>query len=128
MMLPPYADFLGITEAEDEHGQAYVILPPAEHVYGRPGFIHGGAIAGVLEIAMHQALHRALGPGERPRVKPVNVSVDYLRGAELKPLLAQGRIIRLGRNIANVSAEAWQDDRSRPMATARMHMLLDPRK
>ena len=35
-----------------------------------------------------------------------------------------GRVTRAGRRIANVSAEAWQDDPARPIASAWMNVLL----
>ncbi len=37
---------------------------------------------------------------------------------------AQGIISRLGTRIANVEAIAWQDDRERPVAAARLNFLL----
>jgi acyl-coenzyme A thioesterase PaaI-like protein len=35
---------------------------------------------------------------------------------------------RLGRSIANVEAFAWQDDPSRPIASARINFLLEASK
>lgn len=125
MTLPPYADFLGLSvvgEGADRH----LTMPNSERVLGRPGFLHGGAITGLLEIAGMTALIDALGE-ERPRVKPVNVSVDFMRGGRLVDTFAKGRVIRLGQRIANVAIEAWQDDPARPIAAARMTLQLGPR-
>jgi len=122
--LPPYAALLGLST---ERGAEGVVLrmPFATPVLGRPGFLHGGAIAGLLEMAGLAALYDALDDEEPPKVKPINVSVDFLRGGRDHDTLAIARITRLGSRVANVSAEAWQEDRAKPIAVARMNMLLD---
>lgn len=58
------------------------------------------------------------------RIKPVNVTVDFMRGGIDHDTFAVGRITRLGRTMANVEAVAWQDDRNRLIASAQMHYLL----
>ena len=123
-MLPPYADFLGI-RIDAAHGDTpLLVMPFGDHLLGRPGFLHGGTIAGLLEIAGFAALYRALGEDE-PKVKPINVTVDFMRGGRERDTRAEGRVTRIGTRIANVTAEAWQDDRSKPIATAKMNLLLD---
>lgn len=122
--LPPYADLLGLSIAELRDGMPLLAMPFGEAVLGRPGFVHGGAIAGLLEMAAFAALHAALADGADVVVKPVNVSVDYLRGGREKITYALGHVSRLGRRIANVDVSAWQDDPAAPIATARMTMLL----
>jgi uncharacterized protein (TIGR00369 family) len=103
-----------------------VTMPFGDDVVGRPGFLHGGAIAGLLEFAAFTALDHALGP-DGPTMKPVTVTVDYMRGgsAELGDTFAEAVIERLGKRIANVEAVAWQADRAKPIATARINFLLD---
>ncbi|GGO91870.1 PaaI family thioesterase [Stakelama pacifica] len=123
MKLPPYADLLGLS-VETGEGAPVLVMPFARDVTGRPGFVHGGAIGGLLEMAAIAALYNALGEAEA-RIKPVNVTVDYMRGGREKPTRAVGTIIRLGTRIANVEAHAWQDDPARPIAAARLTCLLD---
>jgi uncharacterized protein (TIGR00369 family) len=117
MILPPYAETLGIVEEADA-----LVLEFGPHVIGRPGFLHGGALGGLLEMAAIVALKAALG-GEG-RVKPINVTVDYMRGGRDKTTRARGTVTRLGTRIANVEAIAWQDDPERPIAAARMNYLI----
>ena len=125
--LPPYARAIGI-EAEPGDGGAPVLrLDFAEKVQGRPGYLHGGAISGLLEMAAIAALRAALADrGANVRLKPVNVTVEFMRGGveEVGPAYARGRVARAGRRIANVAAEAWQDDPAKPIATAWMNVLL----
>ena len=123
--LPPYAVSLGIGVERIEAGAPLLTLDFAEKVHGRPGFLHGGAIGGLLEMAAITALRMALAErGAVPRLKPVNLTVEFLRGGTDRRTYALGRVTRAGRRIANVSAEAWQDDPARPIATAWMNVLL----
>lgn len=125
MSLPPYAELLGI-EVETGTGAPVLVMPFGADVVGRPGFVHGGALAGLLEMAAIVALKHALEAEARDatRIKPINVTVDFMRGGREKPTRAQGKVTRLGTRIANVEALAWQDDRERPVAAARMNFLL----
>ena len=123
--LPPYALSLGIGVVRIDGAAPQLTLEISEKVMGRPGFIHGGAIGGLLEMAAIAALRMALAQrGAVPRLKPVNVTVEFLRGGTEQATFAIGRVTRAGRRIANVSAEAWQDDPARPIASAWMNILL----
>ena len=125
MTLPPYAELLGVTVERAEDGAPVLVMPFAEDVVGRPGFLHGGAISGLLEVAAIVALHEALAGEGGGRVKPINVTVDFMRGGRDKPTRAAGVVTRLGTRVANVEANAWQDDRARPIARARMNYLIN---
>ena len=123
--LPPSALALGIAVERIDGGVPVLGLAFSEKVHGRPGFLHGGAIGGLLEMAAIVALRTALAErGAVPRLKPVNLTVEFLRGGTEQRTFAVGRVTRAGRRIANVSAEAWQDDPARPIASAWMNVLL----
>ena len=123
--LPPYAKLLGLS-AIDRDGTPMFVMPFHPDVVGRPGFLHGGAIAGLLEYAAFEALRAAIND---PAVvmKPVTVTVDYMRGGTegLGDTFATATIERLGNRIANVEACAWQADRTKPIATAQINFLLE---
>ena len=121
--LPPYARLLGLSEETQAEGPPQLVMPFGDAVLGRPGFLHGGAISGLLEMAAIVALRHALGD-EDVRIKPVNVTVDFMRGGRDYSTHAVGTVSRLGGRVANVEAVAWQDDRARPIAAARMNYLL----
>ncbi len=122
-MLPPYADLLGLTLDTDDAGHPIVAMAFAGDLLGRPGFVHGGAIGGMLEMAAWVALRHALG-ADVATIKPINVTIDYMRGGRERTTWAAGSVTRLGARIANVAATAWQDDRDRPIAAARLNYLL----
>ncbi|MGR6328513.1 PaaI family thioesterase [Sphingomonas sp. XXL09] len=123
MTLPPYARLLGVTVETKADAAPLIVMPFGDDVLGRPGFLHGGAIAGLLEIAAIAALRHALAVEGGGRIKPIGVTVDYMRGGRDKPTFAQGIVSRLGTRIANVDATAWQDDPAKPIARARMNFL-----
>lgn len=121
--LPPYAETLGLSVEQGEDAAPVLLMPFGTDVLGRPGFLHGGAISGLLEMAAIVALQHALG-AEAARIKPVNVTVDFMRGGRQRDTRAAGIVTRLGTRIANVEATAWQEDRDKPIAAARMNYLI----
>ncbi len=122
---PPYARLLDLRIVARDEGDL-IVMPFANDVVGRPGFLHGGAIAGLLEFAAFTALAKAMG-AEQATMKPVTITVDYMRGGAeaLGDTFAAAQIERLGKRIANIEALAWQQDRSKPIAAARINFLLD---
>lgn len=123
MTLPPYARLLGVT-LELVDGVPEIVMPFGQHVVGRPGYLQGGAIAGLLEVAAVAAVRHALA-AETARIKPINATVDFMRGGRDHVTRAAGEITRLGARIATVTAVAWQNDRARPIASARMNYLIE---
>jgi uncharacterized protein (TIGR00369 family) len=121
--LPPYAQLLKL-RTEERDGALRFVMPFHDDVIGRPGFLHGGAIAGLLEFAAFTALDRALGDRSVTK-KPVTVTVDYLRGGTSQDTYAEAVIERLGKRMANVEAFAWQGEPGRPIASARINFLLE---
>ncbi|MEA1015491.1 PaaI family thioesterase [Sphingosinicella sp. LY1275] len=122
--LPPYAQLLGLSNIRAEDGELLWLMPFGESVVGRPGYLHGGAIAGLLEFAALGTLFEALGSAEGVSVKPINVTVDFMRGGTVHDTFAAAVITRLGTRVANVEAHAWQQDRTKPIAAAKMNLLL----
>lgn len=127
--LTSYARAMGISVVEgDDDGAPTLVLDFRHELEGRPGAWHGGAIAGLLETAGYAALSSQLAElGRDPLLKPINITVQYLSTGRPKPSYARARIVRLGRRNANLAVEAWQDDPSKPIASAMMNILMaDP--
>jgi uncharacterized protein (TIGR00369 family) len=125
--LPPYAQLLRLRiddSSDDAAGGCRMVMPFHEDVVGRPGYLHGGAIAGLLEFAAFTTLARAIGD-PAVAMKPITVTVDYMRGGTPRDTFATAEVQRLGGRIANVEAIAWQTERSSPIASARLNFLLD---
>jgi uncharacterized protein (TIGR00369 family) len=120
----PYARTMGFIRSTDADGRLILTMPYDEGKRGRPGFIHGGALAGLLESVAFMTLQEALGADDAVTIKPINVTVTYMRGAVEAPTLARATIERLGKRVANVEAIAWQDDPAKPVAMAQLNLML----
>ena len=123
----PYAEMLGL-RFEHRDGGLVLLMPAAAGLVGSPmpPRLHGGVVAGLLEMSAICTLIEAFPAGEAvPRLKPVNVTVDYLRAGAVAESYARATVMRLGRRVANVRAEAWQDDTAKPIATAHMNVMFD---
>lgn len=116
----PYAHYLGMRLEAGDSGPI-AVLPFAERLIGNPVLpaLHGGAVASFLELA---ALARLDAEGRRART--IDFTVDYLRSARPLTTYAEARIVRLGRRAANLTVEAWQDDRTKLIAALRGHFMI----
>jgi uncharacterized protein (TIGR00369 family) len=124
--LLPYADFLGIRVVGERGGAPLLAMPFSEGLIGTPGWLHGGALAGLLEIAAIAAIDATLEDSEQARAifKPITVTVDFMRPGLPADTYACGEVVRVGGRIANVAVSAWQDDPARVIATARMNLAI----
>ena len=121
----PYAKTMNFTTNRDVEGRLIISMPFGDDVIGRPGFVHGGALAGLLETVAYQTLAEALGADDQPILKPVNMTATYMRGAVETITHARATIERLGKRIANIEAVAWQEDPDKPVAIAQINVMLD---
>ena len=124
--LPPYAGLLGIVlePAASPTDSPVLRMDFADGLAGRPGNLHGGAIAGLLDMAAHAALvHELAQTGKAPRFKPIGITIDYVRGGKHRPTFARGKVTKVGSRVATVMVEAWQEE-GKQIAAARLHMLL----
>lgn len=122
----PYGRLLGVERGHAPDGSPLLRLRAAEPLEGRPGFLHGGVIAGLMEMACLDAVVEALS-GRAVRISPIDVSIDFLRGGAMDEVFAQATILRIGRRFVNVAATCWQSGPERPIATARMHLQITDR-
>lgn len=126
----PYAKTLGLTlrvlpSSDDGESTWQFELPPRRSNIGNHTLpaLHGGAIAGFMEVSAALRLLAAAKKPCLPRV--IDFSIDYLHPGRLQATWAECVVERLGRRTANVSIRAWQQDKSKPIAIARAHFLLD---
>jgi uncharacterized protein (TIGR00369 family) len=120
----PYARFLGL-ETRAAGDELTVVMPFADRLIGNPVLpaLHGGSTAALLELTAMAQAERLLPRVRAPR--PINVTVAYLRSGRPADVFARARINRAGRRVAHVLAEAWQEDRTQPIASLTAHFLMD---
>ena len=85
--------------------------------------IHGGAIAAFLELTSQAQVFLVTEHLERPP-RPINLTIDYLRQGHAKDLYARAEITKMGRRMCSVRAEAWQDERAKPVTTLMAHFMV----
>lgn len=118
----PYAQYLGMNFSDSNER---FVLPFQEKHIGNPFIraLHGGVIGGFLENAA--LLHCTVEQHQTTIPKPINVQIDYLRSAAAKDCYARCEITRLGRRVANIAVKCWQQHEHKPVAVARVHLLLE---
>ncbi|RYD96612.1 MAG: PaaI family thioesterase, partial [Sphingomonadales bacterium] len=55
LIKPPYADVIG-ARRNNATGEPILTIKWRPEIEGRKGFVHGGVIAGLLELACYEAL------------------------------------------------------------------------
>lgn len=119
----PYARFLGV-RAEIAGDEMTAILPYSDHLIGNPLLpaLHGGATGAFMEMT---AMAQLAVSEKRIRLpRPIGVTVEYLRSGRPVTTFARATVKKVGRRIANVQVEAWQTQRSAPIAAMHAHFLL----
>lgn len=119
----PYTRFLGIG-VENTTGEVLCRMRYAPMLIGNSSIpaLHGGTLGALLESA---AIFELLLRTQEERVpKIISITVDFLRSGRPQDTLAKATITRLGRRVANLQVQAWQEDRSKPIASANALFLL----
>ena len=118
------AGWLGFSYAVKDGALRYALSFDEQHI-GNPAIraLHGGAIATFLEVAAQCELLSELPEGAK--IRTVNLDIDYLASSRPQDMFGRARITRLGRRIAFVEAEGWQDSAERPVARARFRIRID---
>jgi uncharacterized protein (TIGR00369 family) len=119
----PYAKWMQIAP-ENGTGELLTRMRYHDSLIGNTNLpaIHGGTLGAMLEMT---AIFHLLWESETGTVpKIVNITVDYLRSAGPRDVIAAAKVTKQGRRMVNVFVEAWQDDRARPVASASAHFLV----
>jgi uncharacterized protein (TIGR00369 family) len=119
----PFARCLGIRLA----GDGVLQMPFSPRLIGNPVLpaIHGGITGAFLETAAIVGLTRELDVATRP--KPIGLTINYLRSGRALDSFANVSIVKQGQRIVAFQAQAWQDDATKPIATAFGHFMLRQR-
>lgn len=119
----PYVRFLGM-RAELAGDEMTAILPFSEHLIGNVMLpaLHGGVIGAFLEMTALAQLSVTQSNVKPP--KTIDVTIEYLRPGRPVTTYARADLRKVGRRIANIHVEAWQEARSKPIAALQGHFLL----
>jgi uncharacterized protein (TIGR00369 family) len=116
----PFARCLGIRIGEG----GILVMPFSPKIIGNPILpaIHGGMTGAFLETTAIVGVTRELGAPALP--KPIGLTINYLRSGRALDSYARVSIVKQGRRVVAFEAQAWQDDPTRPIASAFGHFML----
>ena len=117
----PFVAHLKILTETLGEGTAQLSLPVDAHLTNSLGTVHGGVIMSLLDVALCTAA-RTLHP-ESVGVITINMSTSFIGGGKGAKLLADARVLKDGRSMSFVEAEAKNDDGSivaKAIATVRV--------
>ncbi len=117
----PFVSHLKILTEELGQGTARLSLPVEHHLTNSLGTVHGGVIMSLLDVALCTAA-RTLHP-ESIGVITIDLSTSFIGGGTGHKLLAEARVLKDGRSMSFVEAEAKNADGSlvaKAIATVRV--------
>ena len=116
----PFARCLGIRIGADDT----LVMPFSPKIIGNPVLpaIHGGMTGAFLETTAIVGVTRELGVSATP--KPIGLTINYLRSGRALVSFARVSIVKQGRRVVAFEAQAWQDDPTKPIASAFGHFML----
>jgi len=106
----PYLQHLKIATDALGAGSARLSMPIEAHLTNSLGTAHGGVIVSLLDVALCTAA-RTLHP-DSVGVITIDLSVSFIGGATGARLAADARVLKDGRSMSFVEAEAKNEDGS----------------
>jgi uncharacterized protein (TIGR00369 family) len=91
-------------------------LEPAPVMLRPGGIVSGPAQVALLDVAAYAVILAHIGPVEMAVTS--TMSVNFLRACKAETMVADARILKLGRRIATVDARIWQQTEERLVAQA----------
>jgi uncharacterized protein (TIGR00369 family) len=104
----PYFQYLNMSLLEIGKGYARVKMEIGPHHANIEGVVHGGAVASLADQAAMRAVQTMLKDGLVG--KTIQMDTHYLAPARGRYLLAEGRIKKIGRQVAFSEAEVRDED------------------
>ena len=117
----PFVQHLKIHTEELGHGTARLSVLVAPHLTNSLGTVHGGVIMSLLDVALCTAA-RTLHP-DSVGVITIDLSTSFIGGGNSARLIAESRVLKDGRSMTFVEAEAKNEDGSlvaKAIATVRV--------
>lgn len=103
-------------------GHARLRLDPTPAML-RPGnIVSGPTLMGLADFAAYAIVLGHVGPVAM--AVTTSLHVTFLRACRLAPVIADARLLKLGRKLATVDVRLWQGRESRPVAQATVGYVL----
>lgn len=103
-------------------GHARMVLEPDANMTRPGGIVSGPTQMGLVDVAAYAVILAHIGPVAMAVTN--SLSISFLRGCRMIPLMADARLLKLGRRLATVDVRLWQEDEDRPVAQATVSYAL----
>ena len=104
-----FSQLLGCRLQRLEEGVAEVALALEPQLRNRGGFLHGGAIFSLVDIAMGLACSSSHGFDRR--CVTLECKINYVRAVSEGEVLCTARVLHAGRRTLVLDADVFQDDK-----------------
>lgn len=121
----PFFEHMGFEVVQRGDGELGLRLPHNPSIANPRGEIHGGAQAALVDIAMAQAILTTQPKGTT--LGTITLTTTYLRPAH-GDLVAIGRVLRVGRSLANAEAQVYDADEQLVGCAMGTYRLIKPRQ
>jgi molybdopterin converting factor subunit 1 len=112
---PRYVELLGMRPLHTEPGRMRWEFRASEEMLNPAGLVQGGFVTAMLDEAMGCAAIAQLGPGHT--IPTLELNVSFLKPARPGRLVADGRVVQMGKSVAFLAGEL-RDDEDNLIATA----------
>jgi len=111
-----YLEFLGFRLTEWREGFARLEMPVRPEHRNTVGYLHGGVIASLLDIA--GAVCGSYGVSEKQVSVTINLNCNYMSPHRAATVIAEGELIRVTRSLFFAQARLLDPEHNRLCATA----------
>jgi uncharacterized protein (TIGR00369 family) len=104
----------GLSIETVEHGRCRVRLAYSDKHIRPGGTISGPTMMMLADFALYVAVLSAIGPV--PLAVTINLNINFLRRPEQRDILADARIMKLGKRLAVMEVHLFSDGSEEPIA------------
>jgi uncharacterized protein (TIGR00369 family) len=112
----PWAAEAGLTLESIERGRARARLPVDASLLRPGGTVAGPAMMSLADATMYAVVLSMIGPVKLTVTTSFNI--NFLRRPALADLIAEGRMLKLGRRLAVMEVTVYSDGSDKPVAHA----------
>lgn len=91
-------------------------LDPGADMVRPGGIVSGPTLMGLADVAAYAVILAHIGPVAMAVTNSLNI--NFLRACRLDPVIADARLLKLGRRLAVVDVRIWQASEAQPVAQA----------
>lgn len=95
-------------------GHVRMRLDPDADMVRPGGIVSGPVLMGLVDVAAWAAVLAHIGPVAMAVTHSLNIA--FLRACLVAPVIADARLLKLGRRLATIEVRLWQEAEDRPIA------------